>query len=216
MNGVPRDERHKYFRINIPLSKEPLLDDVSKMPELEDLAATFLESYDFSNLTQAIFASSFFFELFSKPVTRMTSVVCSGSIRCRSPDTRALIKRILQEYPNASFATEDGTSLGRIDRSSICATCGYYCKVVRFKAYHIDQRISIYLQFNSLAQHRISGFPQSLTQLARLQLLDANFGRSDHQAVGYACTSTCNCDNSKKRKRAMPSKTESSKRRCTE
>ncbi|EMD85640.1 hypothetical protein COCC4DRAFT_66816 [Bipolaris maydis ATCC 48331] len=186
LNGVPRDERHKYFRINIPLSKEPLLDDVSKMPELEGLASNFLESYDFSSLTQALFVNSFFFELFSKPVTRMRSIVYSGSIRCRSPDTRALVERILEEYPNAAFTTEDGTSLGRIDSSSIYATCGYYCKTVQFKAYHVDQRISIYLQFSNLVQHNISGFPQSLAQLIRLQLLDADFGRPDHRAVGYA------------------------------
>ncbi|KAJ6284205.1 hypothetical protein J3E71DRAFT_360380 [Bipolaris maydis] len=182
LNGVPRDERHKYFRINIPLSKEPLLDDVSKMPELEGLASNFLESYNFSSLTQALFVNSFFFELFSKPVTRMRSIVCSGSIRCRSPDTRALVERILEEYPNAAFTTEDGTSLGRINSSSICATCGYYCKTVQFKAYHVDQRISIYLQFSNLIQHNISGFPQSLAQLIRLQLLDADFGRPDHRA----------------------------------
>ncbi|EOA87842.1 uncharacterized protein SETTUDRAFT_161055 [Exserohilum turcica Et28A] len=186
LNGVPRDERHKYFRINIPLSKEPLLNDVSKMAELEDLASNFLESHDFSSLIQALFANSFFFELFLKPATRMRSMVCSGSIRCRSPDTRALVERILEEYPNAAFTTEDGTSLGRIDSSSICATCGYYCKTVRFKAYHVDQRISSYLQFSNLVQHNISGFPQSLAQLIRLQLLDADFGRPDHQAVGYA------------------------------
>lgn len=216
MNRVPRDERHKYFRISIPLSKEPLLDDVSKMPELEGLTTTFLENYDFSSLIQTLFANSFFFELSLKPVTRMRSVVCSGTIRCRSPDTRALIERILQEYPNAAFTTEEGISLGRIDSSGICATCGYYCKVVRFKAYHVDQRISIYLQFSNLVEHRISGFPQSLTQLARLQLLDADFGRSDHQVAGHAGTSPCHCDDSKKRKRAVPLKTKSSKRRCTE
>ena len=216
LNGVPRNERHKYFRINIPLSKEPLLDDVSKMAELEDLASNFLESHDFSSLIQALFANSFFFELLVKPVTRMRLIVCSGSIRCRSPDTRALVERILEEYPNAAFTTEDGTSLGRIDRSSICATCGYYCKTVRFKAYYVDQRISIYLKFSNLVQHRISGFPQSLAQFTRLQLLDADFGRPDHQAVGYVGRSVCHCDDSKKRKRPVPLKTKPSKRFCLE
>ncbi|KAF7445907.1 Patatin domain containing protein [Pyrenophora tritici-repentis] len=181
LNRVPRDERHKYFRINIALSREPALDDVSKMPELEDLAATFLRGYDFASITQALFAASFFFELHRKPIAKRTSVVCSGFIRSRSPDTRALVERILQEYPAASFTTEDGTSLGYVGGPSLCAICGLYCKVVNLKVHHVDQNISIYLQFNRLGQHRISGFPQSMTQFARLQLLDTRFGRSDHQ-----------------------------------
>jgi len=214
LNRVPKDERHKYIRINIALSREPELDDVSKMPELEDLAATFLRGYDFASITQALFAASFFFELHRKPVAKKTPVVCSGSIRSRSPDTRALIERILQEYPAASFTTEDGTSLGYVDGPSLCATCGRYCKVVKFRVHHVDQDVSIYLQFDRLGQHRISGFPQSITQLARLQLLDSGFGRADHQLADYEGTSACQCKVTRKRKRATPSQTLPSKRRC--
>ncbi|KAI4940887.1 hypothetical protein J4E91_011144 [Alternaria rosae] len=78
VNRVPRDERHKYFRINIALTKEPSLDDVGKIPELEDLAADFLRGHDFSNITQALFAASFFFVLHRKPVAKRASVVCSA------------------------------------------------------------------------------------------------------------------------------------------
>ena len=214
VNRVPRSERHKYFRINIALTKEPPLDDVGKIPELEDSAATFLRSYDFSSITQALFAASFFFELHRKPVAKRALVVCSGSIRSRSPDTRALVQRILQEYPAASFTTEDGTSLGHVGGSSLCAACGHYCKDVSLRIHHVDQRISIYLQFNRLGQHSISGFPQSMTQLTRLQLLDARFGRPDHQTTDFASTSSCQCNSSRKRKRAVSSKTKPSKRQC--
>ena len=215
LNRVPRDKRHKYIRINIALSREPELDDVSKMPELEDLAATFLRGYDFASITQAIFAASFFFELHRKPVAKRTPVVCSGSIRSRSPDTRALIKRILQEYPAASFTTENSTSLGYVDSPSLCATYSYYYKVVKFQVHHINQNISIYLQFDRLGQHRISGFPQSITQFARLQLLDTRFSRADHQLANYKGTSACQCKITRKRKRATPSQTKPSKRRCS-
>jgi hypothetical protein len=127
---VSRDERHKYFRINIALTKEPPLDDVGKILELEDLAAIFLCGYEFSSITQALFAASFFFVLRRKPVKKRRSVVCSGSIRSRSPDARALVEKILQEYPAASFTTEDGTSLGyfggsSLDKRQICSgICG--------------------------------------------------------------------------------------------
>ncbi|CAN9376446.1 unnamed protein product [Alternaria alternata] len=212
VNRVPRAERHKYFRINIALSQEPPLDDVGKMPELEDLAADFLRGHDFSSLTRALFAASFFFELRRKPVAKRNPVVCSGSIRSRSPDTRALVERILQEYPAASFTTEDGTSLGHVGGPSLCAACGRYRKDVDLKVHHLDQRTSIYLQFNRLSQHRISGFPQSITQLTKLQLLDADFGRPDHQTTDVAGVSSCQCNASRKRKRVVPLKTKPSKR----
>ncbi|KZM24115.1 metabolic process [Ascochyta rabiei] len=178
LNRVHKDERHKYFRINIALDREPPLDDVSKIPELEDLAATFLWGYDFSSITQALFAGSFFFELHRKPVAKGASVICSGSIRCRSPDTRALIERILQEYPEASFTMKDGPSLGYIGGSSLCATCGHYRKVVNFKIYHVDQSVSIQVQFNRLVARRwvwqIRSSNRGLCEYERLSV-------SDHQ-----------------------------------
>ncbi|KAJ6201958.1 LOW QUALITY PROTEIN: acyl transferase/acyl hydrolase/lysophospholipase [Bipolaris maydis] len=191
LNRVPLEERHKYFRVNIELSTEPALDDVSKIPDLEDLTATFLHTYDFSSITRALFAAAFFFELHQKPPANRTSLVCFGSIRCRSPDTRSLIERILQEYPNASFTTEEGTSLGYIGDSSLCTICGHYCKAVNLRVYHADQSTSVYLQFNQSSQTRISGFPQSISQFVRLQQLDAEFGRSDHQIGDYMGMSRC-------------------------
>ncbi|KAF2818094.1 hypothetical protein CC86DRAFT_399402 [Ophiobolus disseminans] len=69
LNRKKSDEKHKYFRINIPLDKEHPLDNV--------------------------------------PVPSKHSTLCQGSIRCRSPDTRALLERISEQYPTASFYTED-------------------------------------------------------------------------------------------------------------
>jgi hypothetical protein len=77
-------------------------------------------------------------------------VICLGSIRYRSLDTRALIKRILQEYLAASFNMKDSISLGYISGCSLCATCGHYRKVVNFKVYHVDESVSIHVQFNPL------------------------------------------------------------------
>ncbi|CAN9454398.1 unnamed protein product [Alternaria alternata] len=89
VNRVPRAERHEYFRINIALRQEPPLDDVGKMPELEDLAADFLHGHDFSNLTRALFAASFFFELRRKPVVKRNPVSTLGSSSAAAALTRA-------------------------------------------------------------------------------------------------------------------------------
>jgi hypothetical protein len=213
MNRIKTDERHKYFRINIALEKEPSLDDVSKILDMEKMAATFLKAYDLSSITQALFAASFFFELHRKPMAVRQSCRCHGTIRCRSPDTHALIQRILEEYPAASFTTEDGTKLGFVSNRAFCVTCGLYCQSVAFKVCHLEQEMSIFLSFNRLSQHRISGFPQAMSQFSKRQRLDAEFGRPDHRVKGYAGISGCMCTITKKRKRALVTSLQTSKRR---
>jgi hypothetical protein len=56
---------------------------------------------------------------------------------------------------------------------------------VNLKVHHLDQRTSIYLQFNRLSQHRISGFPQSMTQLTKLQLLQSRAQSVSGSAVSF-------------------------------
>jgi hypothetical protein len=212
MNRIKTSEKHKYFRINIALEKEPPLDDVGEIPEMENLAGTFLKSYDLSSITQALFAASFFFELHPKSSTSRQSCRCHGSIRCRSPNTGALIGRILEEYPTASFMTEDGTNLGLLTNRALCVTCGLYLQVVAFKVCHLNQSMSIFLKFNRLSQHRISGFPEAMSQFSERQLLDAKFGRPDHSIKDYA-TKGCMCTVPAKRKRTAATVSQTSKRR---
>lgn len=182
------------------------------MPELEKLADIFLSSYDLSSITRALFAASFFFELHCKPISRGGSYVCHGTIRCRSPDTRALIRRVLAEYPNASFITEDGISLGDINEQGLCVTCGLYYKAVNFKVCHCDQTTSISLRFNKLSLHKISGFPQSMSHFASRQIMDAEFGRPDH--LIQADLDGCKCPARRKRRRPPASTTKTNKRQC--
>lgn len=201
LNRVRADQRHKYFRMNIALQEGFSLDDVDKIPEMERLAKTFLYNYDFSSIIDALFAAAFFFELHKRPVTQKNSCVCLGSIRCRSPDSKALVARILEEYPAACFTTDDGTHLGPINHDSICLDCGGYSKSTSFAVYHPDQTMSISLRFSRSIQHTISGFPQSMSHFVRKQLLDADFGRPDHDAVDYAKSTRCSCIVSRKRRR---------------
>ncbi|KAF1967660.1 FabD/lysophospholipase-like protein [Bimuria novae-zelandiae CBS 107.79] len=184
LNRVRADQRHKYFRMNIDLQQDCSLDDVDKIPEMERLAKTFLQGYDFSSITDALFAAAFFFELHQRPVAHKNYSVCLGSIRCRSPDSNALVARILEEYPAASFTTDDGTHLGPINDHSVCSRCGGYSKSISFAVYHPDQTMSIALRFSGSNKHMISGFPQVMSHFVREQLLDAEFGRPDHDVLG--------------------------------
>jgi hypothetical protein len=212
MNRVRTDEKHRYFRINMALEREPALDDVGDIEAMEKLARTFLKSYDLSSITQALFAVSFFFELHHKPLQNRRHRTCHGFIRCRSPDTRALIKRILVEYPAAYFTMEDGTNLGLLDNRALCKTCGLYCQFVAFEVCQLDHSISIFLKFDHLSKHRISGFPGTMSQFSTRQLLDAEFGRPDHRVSNYATSCGCTFTNSRKRKRAA-AMTQPNKRR---
>jgi hypothetical protein len=210
MNRTKPSERHKYFRINIALEHEPPLDDVGKIPEMESLAGTFLKGYDLSSINQALFAASFFFEL-QKPFTSRQFCSYRGSIRCRSPNARALIERILEEYPDTFFMTEAGTNLGLVNARNLCVTCSVYIQEVVFRVGHLNQNMSIFLNFNRLSQHRISGFPEAMSQFSRRQLLDADFGRPDHSVKNYA-TIGCMCTVTKKRKRIATITTKTTKR----
>lgn len=201
LNRIHADQRHKYFRMNIALQEEFSLDDVDKIPEIERLAKTFLHSYDFSSIVNALFAAAFFFELHQKPVAQKNSCVCLGSIRCRSPNSNALVARILEEYPAASFTTDNGIHLGPIDHDSICSHCGVYSKSISFAVYHPDQTMSISLRFSQSIKHTISGLPQSMSYFVEKQLLDAEFGRPDHDVVNYAKSASCSCNVPRKQKR---------------
>jgi hypothetical protein len=203
LNRVNEEQRHKYIRINMPLHEEPGLDEVSKIPEMEKASASFLEAYDFLSVTQALFAVSFFFELHGKPQPEPDGawLICYGAIHCRSPDTRAFMSRLLDEYPTASFCTGEGTSLGLLDDCELCMMCGHYCKRVTFIICHPDQNVSVYLRFNRLRKHRISGFPQAISYFAKQQLLDAHFGRPDHEVMNGERQHQCTYKIGKKRKR---------------
>jgi hypothetical protein len=213
MNRIKSHDRHRYFRINVALEKEPLLDDVRGIPEMERLAEAFVKDYDFSSIIRVLFAASFFFELHFKPFTNSQSCTCHGSIRCRSPDTRALVKRILEQYPTASFRTEDGTNLGFVRNHALCGSCDLYRQRVAFKVRDLDQSTSIFLSFNRSSQHRISGFPEAMSQFSRRQQLDAEFGRPDHQRNDFTSVVGCTCRAPCKRKRADTTRSQNTKRR---
>ena len=198
LNRVGEDQRKRYFRINMSLDQEPELDNIAKLADLKQLSASYLEKLDFRSILQALFSASFFFELHRPPVRRRNSYYCVGSIRCRSPNSQALVARILQEYPAASFTTDEGVSYGHVDTHDICRGCGRYDKKIAFSVYHPDQAIAIYIRFSLLWKRSISGLPQNASTLVKAQILDAGFGRPDHQQIDYA--TSCRCDTSRKRK----------------
>ncbi|KAF2008339.1 FabD/lysophospholipase-like protein [Aaosphaeria arxii CBS 175.79] len=117
-NRIDENRLDRYFRINMPCEEQPELDDVSKIADIKTWSYDFFQTYDFRRITRALFASSFFFELRGKPVARRSYFQCTGELRCRSPNTVALLRRIVKEYPGSSFVfSEDDIALGPLEES---------------------------------------------------------------------------------------------------
>jgi hypothetical protein len=133
MNRLDGDSKIDYFRLNVPLKREPELDDIFQMPNLHEearLYANFLDND--SEIARAVWITSFVFEL-DKPVKYLREVYqCRGSILCRSPNTRALTEFLFKKFPNATFLFSSDVVLGRLQDSDGCETCGYYRKIVQF------------------------------------------------------------------------------------
>lgn len=139
--GLEKDIRASHFRPDLPLqSKEPRINDVEKMPLLQDLTQS--HAVDLEEIARALKATSFFLELNTHLVRKGHSYTCYGSILCRSPNNQALVDSILAEFPSATFDV-DNISLGALSQSDVCGICGRFQKCVMFQVNHRDETITI-------------------------------------------------------------------------
>lgn len=212
-NRIKKEDRHKVFRINLALDEEPVLDDVDKISKIEQRSQDFLETYNFGGVIRALLASNFYFELEKPPRDRKHAFVCTGSIRCRSPDTRALVQRVLEEYPMASIIMEDKDNFGRITFEQVCDRCSRFHKDISFHVRHLSEVTAICIKFNSTETYRISGFPQSMEDVVQKQMLYACFGTSDHRELDCSPTHQCKGLVRKKRTRTSDRQFSQQKRR---
>lgn len=88
--------RGDYFRINHLFdSKEPSLDDVDRIPELQRQVRSQLAlKNDVSATARALWASQFFFELDEVCKYHLGAYQCHGSILCKATSSRALLGAI--------------------------------------------------------------------------------------------------------------------------
>ncbi|KAF2802657.1 FabD/lysophospholipase-like protein, partial [Mytilinidion resinicola] len=212
INRLEEDVRSKYFRVNIPLEYEPELDDAKRLDGLQQTLSVLFQTFDFQSIVRALFATSFFFELDKPPEYHTGRLECSGTIRCRSPNPEALLHRVLEEFPHATFATNTSLNLGNVCYPGICFKCLYYQKPVRFDAYHASEVISISLRFNRLFETRISGFSHPVSWFSQQQKQHLEFGRPDYSQLRdhRMTTPLCTC----KKRKARFSQSRNKKRLC--
>lgn len=201
---VDKNRRERYIRVNLPLQSEPELDDVSKLQEIKSWSRGFLDRFDFTNAIRAMFAASFFLALDKLPYEGQGGCICVGAICCRSPDPGALLKRMLQEYPRSVFVLDGEKYLGPVDDAQMCIACNTYRKDVQICAKGWDEDFNVHVRFDSRHVKTLSGFPQSAASLSEKQMLEASFGRPDHQTADVAFSGRCKCPSTRKRKSKTP------------
>jgi hypothetical protein len=209
INRQTEEDRNKYYRVNMLLDQAPELDECDEIPRMKRSSSLFLEQFDFRPVVQALLSASFFLELQGMPASEVgrTKLRCFGTIRCRSPESHALIHRILDDYPAAYFSLDQGKHLGVLSSQDLCRSCGKFNKDVTFTIRDMERSLIIYLQLNTSWKCKISGFPQSVWSLAKKQSLEADFGRSDHGTLrGGGCCSFPG------KKRSLPASSLSRKR----
>src|SRR5947199_2637516 len=113
LNRLDDEARGNHFRLNISLKDAPKLDEIDKMHELRrGVQLHCRTNNDRTVIVWALLASSFFFEL-DERLTRTyqgKDYECRGSILCRSPDSSAIVRRVVQESPSAAFVTNQGVT----------------------------------------------------------------------------------------------------------
>lgn len=195
LDSIPEDLKADIFRLDRPLPGVlPALDDVGRIEELNDF------NYDIpEELSRAIVATSFFFELDGEPLFSDGVFHCQGSILCCKQDLAAVLSVTQKNIPNARFRTLSGSNLGRVDEHDGCGSCGYYRKRVVFGVSCIQEEIRLGIESHSKFR-KIGGFPTSIQSLLRDQQADAVFGRADHCTDRWPPSRLCYCAVGSKRR----------------
>lgn len=189
LNYIPDHMREDIYRLNhtVPCPL-PRLDDVDKLVELEQ--STYAVPDDL--VRAVLITGSYFFELDQTPVPKNGSYFCQGSVLCRNPRPRNLLKRVFNEFPGGQFQTAHGHPLGPLDEDDGCYQCGYYRKKVSFLVKSLEETITIEVASSS-SRRKIGGFPRCVQAILNDQQAFARFGRPDHSTPPWPPQRKCFC-----------------------
>ncbi|KAJ5216877.1 Acyl transferase/acyl hydrolase/lysophospholipase [Penicillium chermesinum] len=125
LNLVPTRMRTDIHRLDhVVPGRLPRLDDVDALGLLAQESFSVPDALIRTVLTTGFF----FFEVDRYPLPRQGSLLCHGSILCKGVVPRSVVRRLIREFPDAHFETQQGQSLGRVDEDDGCVDCGYYRK----------------------------------------------------------------------------------------
>ena len=186
--------RASFHRLNFVISSRYQgLDDPTVIESLQSQAMRYLQcGQDLTSAVDALYASMFYFELSKMPKRVQGAYVCEGLIYCRldmPSEGRQSFYTQLRE--RRAYFLVNGQHHACVD--SIPRSLPPYQKLIRFTIDELDDRLIITLGNAVDRARNISGLPTTIRELSELQVLDAPFGRVDHDT----------CERSlRKRKRA--------------
>jgi hypothetical protein len=173
--------RKRIYRLNIPLTKEPSIDDISSIPALQKQTEDYLGTISghLTDIMDSIYASMFYFELDSVPEYIDGIYHCHGFVLCRLNLTQ---KGLLHLYhwlvTGSAFFLING-------RPVACArlipkgTPSFRCRI-QFTVPDLEEQLGISIRGVTSKPSIISGLPQSILALIENQVMDAPFGRVGH------------------------------------
>jgi hypothetical protein len=198
-NGLDAQDRESSFRVDVPLNDDFELDQAEKIDSLQAASRKYLEQVSFDHLRTALVAASFFFELESPPSFNGILYECQGAFLCRSPNRLLTIRKLVQDFPEASFYVDSTLSLGKVADGYLCQICGMYRKSVKLWVHHPSQSLHFNLRFNGLYRKGIAGFPSSVSCNAERLGFGNAFGFQDHRN-NARINFSCGCEKRAKRK----------------
>ncbi|KAL8939686.1 MAG: hypothetical protein Q9216_003226 [Gyalolechia sp. 2 TL-2023] len=180
-NRLDDCSRSDYFRWNIPLyGEEPRIDDIEQIDRLR--ASVHVQADREENRRQtavALLAATFYLELKDIPPFECGQYTCHGMIKCRN-NFEAVLEALTRLCGDGITFRTDQIGLGSLSGNDMCSMCGRYVKDVVFNVRHLEETISIRLQYQQRHRRKISGFPHSVSWFLKQQRLRNDFGASEN------------------------------------
>lgn len=174
--------RDDYFRFDLSVpSGLPSMDNTDCMDQLSKLVHSNPSGQQkHLEAIASLLATSFFFQLDSRPQYYSGFLQCIGTIRCRAPAQYAINWIDGFDSSRKDFY-KDNMNLGlHLTPDDICYSCNRYCRRVRFIVRDLNENIGISIQFGGKQRH-LSGFPNNMQWFIEQQGIDGNFGSPNHR-----------------------------------
>lgn len=179
-NLLGSQAQRNYVRLNtsFPPGRNSAMDN----PDVDGLARwvrkSLMGSAEIKQAKELLLLSSFFFRLEAVPNFQSGLFHCIGSIRCRMPARSVL--RALSSLHTRIDIFKNSINLGlHLTEEDVCSSCGCYCRPVRFFVRHLDEKITLSLQYEG-GPALLSQFPRNMQWFIKRQGLDCMFGLANH------------------------------------
>ena len=210
VDGVPKDIRDSYIRLNVTLPENDTgLDDTTRLNDFEQcVKSDSLLPEHCEQAVYALFAASFYFELDGIPHKFGSGFRCLGTIRCRLPGP-AMVALLHRLNPwRLAFVTNNRLLGDYEGKQDLCPDCHRYYKRIQFHVTDLEQRISIYMASVERPKKRLSAFPQTMKWFIDQQGLNSPFGTAHHRNPLHHSCDACSRQNYHTTLKRNPSRAE--------